>query len=85
MKYALIQCVNGNFSIVSEHGDEQAALVAFHGRCQILWNAPDVITGEVAIVDEQLDVFQGYKEFIHHEPTVQPEPEPEPEPESEEA
>jgi len=69
MKLALIQCVNGNFSIVSEHGDnEQAAKVAFHNRCQILWNASDVITGEVEIVDEQLDVYKDYKEFISHEP-----------------
>ena len=69
MKLAIIQCVNGNFSIVSEHGNnEQAAKVAFHDHCKILWNAPDVITGETAIVDEQLDVYEGYKEFISHEP-----------------
>lgn len=79
MKLAVIQSVNGNFSIVSEHGDnKQAAIVAFHGRCQILWNAPDVLTAEVSIVDEQLDVVEGYKEFISHEPTVtEPEEEPE--------
>lgn len=78
MKLALIQCVNGNFSIVSEHGDnEQAAKVAFFDRCKILWNASDVITAEVAIVDEQLDVVDGYKEFIYHEPTpVEPTEEP---------
>lgn len=44
--------------------------MAFHERSKILWNAADVITGEVAIVDEQLDVVEGYKEFISHEPTV---------------
>lgn len=74
MKLSLIQCVNGNFSVLSEHGNEQAALVAFHDRCKILWNAPDVLTGEVAIVDEQLDVFKSYKEFISHEPTPVEEP-----------
>ena len=69
MKLALIQCVNGNFSVVSEgYTTEQAALVDFHNRCKILWNAADVITGEVAIVDEQLDVYHGCKEFIRHEP-----------------
>ena len=46
------------------------AKVNYFGLCQTLWNAPDVITGEVAIVDEQLDVVEGYKEFISHEPTV---------------
>ena len=78
MKLAIIKCVNGNFSVVAEGIEtEQAALVQFHGQCQILWNAPDVITGEVAIVDEQLDIYHGLKEFIHH--AVQPTPEPEPE------
>lgn len=72
MKLALVQCVNGNFTVVSEHGtNEQAAKVAFFDRCKILWNESDVVTGEVAIVDEQLDIFEGYKEFIHHEATVQ--------------
>ena len=71
MKYALIQCVNGSYSVVSEgYQTEQAALIAFHDRCKILWNAADVITGEVAIVDEQLDVYHGYKELIRHEPVA---------------
>ena len=38
----------------------------FHGLCQTLWNAPDVLTAHVAIVDEQLDVVESYKEYIHH-------------------
>lgn len=80
MKYSLVQCVNGNFSIVSEHGDnKQAALVAFHNRCMILWNAPDVVTGMVKILDEQLDTVDGKMEYITHsasEPTPTPEPEP---------
>ena len=68
MKLSLIQCVNGSFSVVSEGiQTEQAARVAFHDRCKILWNAPDVITGEVAVFDEQLDVFHGCKELIRHE------------------
>lgn len=74
MKLAIIQCVNGNFSIVSEgYTTEQDALTAFHGRCQILWNAQDVITGEVAIIDEQLDIYHGYKELIYHNVELEPE------------
>lgn len=70
MKLALINCVNGNFSIVAEGIEtEQAARVQFHERCKILWNALDVLTGEVAVVDEQLDVYQGLKELIRHDPT----------------
>ena len=76
MKLSIIQCVNGSYSVVAEGiTTEQAALVAFHDRCKILWSAPDVITGEVAIFDEQLDVYHGYKELITHTPTPEPNPE----------
>lgn len=68
MKYAIIKCINGNYFIDSEGITDLArAKVTFHGLCQTLWNAQDVITAEVAIVDEQLDVVEGYKEYIHHE------------------
>lgn len=77
MKLAIIKCVNGNFSVVAEGIEtEQAALVQFHGQCQILWNAPDVITGEVAIVDEQLNFYRGCKEFINHVVPSEQEAEP---------
>lgn len=80
MKLAIINCVNGNFSVIAEGIEtDQAARVAFHDRCKILWNAPDVLTGEVAVVDEQLDVYQGLKELIHHEPQSISESETEPE------
>ena len=68
MKYAIIKTINGNFFVHAEGiTDLNNAKVTFHGLCQTLWNAPDVITAEVAIVDEQLDVVEGYKEFIHHD------------------
>lgn len=67
MKYAVIQCVNGTFSIVSEHGENlQAARVAFHDSCKILWNAPDVIEGYVAIIDSNLTYVDGRIEKITH-------------------
>ena len=76
MKYAIIKCVNGAYEIVSEgFTTPEAAKVNYHGLCQSLWNAPDVLSAYIAIVDEQLDVVEGVKEYIHHEP--QPEPEPE--------
>ena len=68
MKYAVIQCVNGAFSIVSEHGEDlQAARVAFHNRCMSLWNASDVIEGYVAIIDSNLSYVDGRIEKITHE------------------
>lgn len=65
--YAIIKCINGNFSIDSEWGNLNSAKVQFHGICQTLWNAPDVQTAHVSIVDTQLDVVEGYKEYIHHD------------------
>lgn len=68
MKYALIQCVNGNFSIVSEHGDNlQAARVAFHDRCKILWNASDVTYATIGIITSDLTYVDGRIETISHQ------------------
>ena len=66
--YSLINCINGSFTVVSEHTDKQAAIVAFHQRCAVLWNAPDVITAVLNLVDENLYVVDGrYTETITHE------------------
>lgn len=70
MKYAIIKCVNSNYSVHAEGiTTVEAAKTQFHGLCQTLWNAPDVITAHVMIADEQLDPVEGYKEYIHHEQT----------------
>lgn len=68
MKYAIIKVINGNYFVHAEGITELAnAKTQFHGLCQTLWNAPDVLTAHVMIADEQLDVVEGYKEFIHHD------------------
>lgn len=67
MKYSIIKCVNSNFAIHSETTDLNSAKVGFHGLAQTLWNAPDVLTAKIEIVDEQLNVVEDYREFIHHE------------------
>ena len=79
MKYAIIACVNGTYSVQAEGMTLEAAKVFFHGYCRTLWNAPDVLSAYVMIADEQLDAAEGYKEYIHHEavPEVEPEEEPE--------
>jgi hypothetical protein len=68
MKYAIIKCINGNYAV---HAEGITALASaktnFHGLCQTLWNAPDVLDAYVMIVNEQLDCVEGYKEFIHHD------------------
>lgn len=76
MKYAIIKVINGNFFIHAEGiTDLSAAKTQFHGLCQTLWNAPDVISAEVMIMNEQLNAVENYKEYIYHTPVVQPEPE----------
>lgn len=68
-KYYIIQSSNGNVSIVSEWSDLNSAIVAYHDRCKVLWNAHDVIDGIVQLVySADLAVVNGYSEHIHHEP-----------------
>lgn len=77
MKYAIVKVINGSYNIHAEgFADVASAKVSYHGLCQTLWNAPDVLTAEVAIVDENLDAVEGYKEYIHHEPQATEEAEP---------
>lgn len=83
MKYAVITCTNGVFTVQAENLTLESAKVNFHGLCQTYWNAPDVQSAYVMIADEQLDAAEGFKEYIHHEPVPEVEPEPEPEPEAE--
>lgn len=66
MKTYVVQVSNGSPKIVSEWTEVDKAKTAFHGVCQALWNAKDVVTASVAIMDENLDIVQGYKEFISH-------------------
>lgn len=70
MKYAVIQCVNGNYSIVAEYTDNlQGAIVKFHQVCATLWNAEDVKRAQVKIVNEFLETVQGMSESIGHDET----------------
>ena len=73
MKYAIVQVINGNYSVVSETTDINAAKVQFHNLCAAFWNATDVDTACVMITDENLDCVQGFKEFISHLPDPEPE------------
>lgn len=71
MKYAIIKVINGNYFVHAEGiTNLTSAKTQYHGLCQTLWNAPDVITGCVAIVNENLEVvteyMQRYQEFIQH-------------------
>lgn len=68
MVYSIIKCINSHYFIHAEGiTDIASAKTQFHGLCQTLWNAPDVVTAYVMIADEQLDAVEGYKEYIHHD------------------
>ena len=66
-KYSTIKVVNGIFAINTETDNLQSAIIQFHSLAQTLWNASDVVSAKIAIMDEQLNVVDGYAEFIHHE------------------
>ena len=77
MKYAVVQCVNGSFKVVAESDNLNTVIVNYHGTCQNLWNAPDVITGSVSIINENMEIEGGFKETINHPvsaPTTPTEP-----------
>ena len=68
MKFAIIKVINGNYFVHAEGITElSSAKTQFHGLCQTLWNASDVLSAHVMIVDEQLDCVEDYQEYIHHE------------------
>lgn len=71
MHYSIIKVVNGTFTIHAEGTNVQSIKVTFFGTCQTLWNASDVITGKLQIVDENLNPIEGgrYTEYITHPAT----------------
>lgn len=72
MIYAIVKSINGNFFIDAEGiTDLSNAKTRFHGLCQTLWNAPDVIDAYVMIVNNQFDCVERYKEHIFHNPAQQ--------------
>ena len=74
MKYCIVKQINGNYFIHAEGiTNLDNAKTQYHGLCQTLWNAPDVLSAYVMIVDEQLDCVEGYKEYIHHIAQATPE------------
>lgn len=67
MKYAVIKVTNGNYAIHSEGWtDVDKAKVNYHDLCKTLWNAEDVTSACVMIVDETLNCVDTYKELISH-------------------
>ena len=74
MKLSLVTVTDGNFLIRSEWSDPTAAIKAFHNLAAALWNDTSFSEGYIAILDSQLDVFEGRKERISHEVVTAEEP-----------
>jgi len=67
MKYAILKCVNGNYSVHAEgFTDLNAAKVSFHQLCAALWNEPAAARATVRIVDESFDLVSGCADTITH-------------------
>lgn len=66
MNYDVIQKVNGNTLIVSSWANNlNGAKQAFHERCKLLYSDAETTSGVVVILDDNLDVVDGKKEFIN--------------------
>lgn len=70
MKLSLMTCTDGNYNLRSEHGTRDGALVAYDDLHKNLVNDTSLKYGVIAILDENLDCFEGRKDTITH-----PEPE----------
>ena len=78
MKYAVVQCSNGVFSVVAEgFTDPEKAIPTYADTMKAFHNAKDVEYATVAIVDENYNIYSNYKDVTNHRPTPEPTPEPE--------
>lgn len=68
MKYAVIAVINGNFTIHSEHDDVNAAIMEYHSYARALRADQDTTVYKIEVVDENLDVYQGFSEFLDKSP-----------------
>ena len=62
----VVQKVSGNMLVVSswEDTNKAGAKQAYHDRCRLLYSDAETTGGVVALLDDNLDVVDGCKEFI---------------------
>ena len=56
---------------IPNNAGKKGALADYHTKCASMWNAPDVITANVKILNENLDTWMQKSEYIYH--IVEPE------------
>lgn len=64
--YAVIQQINGAFTVKFEGNNLDSLKYNYHNWCAQLWNDAGAVDGVVKLVDSNLDVVEGYIEFISH-------------------
>lgn len=64
--YDVIQKVDGNLVTVSswDNSNKAKAKQSYHDRCKLLYADDNTTSGVVEILDDNLDVVDGCKEFI---------------------
>lgn len=67
MKYVVMQSVEGNVIVKSEWTDKNGAKQAFHDTCRLLYSDAETTKAVVGILDENLDIVDGCKEYIDKE------------------
>ena len=65
--YAVVQQINGAFTVKFEGANLDNLKYNFHSWCAALWNDGSAVNGVVKLVDSNLDVVDGYVEFIQHD------------------
>ena len=84
-KYAVVQCVDGVYSVVSEHSDLDAAIIGFFNTAAALRGEKSIVVSRVNLLDENMYVVDGrFTDWFDRTPEPEP-PEPPipPEPEEE--
>ena len=73
-KYFVEHISNDSLQVnaITEHATSDAAIVEYHNRLRTLWNSKDVVTAKVVILDDQLNTFGKYAEFVDHTPAQTP-------------
>lgn len=66
MKYAVIQFINGAFSVKYEGENLDSLKYNYHDWLSLLWNDTSAVNGIVQLVDDNMDVVDGLSERISH-------------------
>lgn len=65
MNYAVIQFINGAFSVKYEGQNLDSLKYNYHNWLSLLWNDTGAVNGIVQLVDENMDVVEGLTEKIN--------------------